>query len=447
MRIRLAIPDELDDQDRQEALDAALESVTRCVAAMVKKGISPPAAGEIKSKRVVWQPEPPGDEHFDLPTTIMGRGWGDCDDLAPWHAGSLRAGGVDPGARAFVKRSGPTRWHALVKRSDGSIEDPSKAAGMGHSVSGEGDGVGPAITAPMSKEGKLCLAICPTQDRSSPLVWFARCDVPDSLEPWDWSTSAAHTDPSKALLHAVKTAQQVVGEDMDEEDYLRLGAVNDLILGADPEAVAEALAQYVDDDVVGEILGDAVHSVGFFGGLLKGVKSVVKAPFKIAKQAVSTAQKVVKLPFKIPGVSQLVKAGTPLAASFFGGPAAGMIANQLTPYLIPSGPNLPGYAGQAMNMLPMLSQLASGGMNPQAILSQLSQGGGGVNPQALLSQLSQGGGGVNPQALLSQLSQGGGGGFPDLSRLLQNVPGATQALERGVPARPWGVSGPTVMRF
>jgi hypothetical protein len=415
MRIRLAIPDELDDQDRKEALDAALESVTRCVQAMVQKGISPPAAGQIKSKRVVWAPEPPGDEHFDLPTTIMGRGWGDCDDLAPWHAGSLRAGGVDPGARAFVRKSGDKRWHALVRRSDGSIEDPSKAAGMGHSVSGEEPGAGPATTEPMSKEGKLCLAICPTQDRSSPLVWFARCDVPDSLEPWDWSASAAHPNPAKALLHAVKTAQDVVGDAMDDEDYYRLGALNDLVLGADPEAVAEALGELFDDEVVGQILGDAVHSVGFFGGLLKGVKSIARAPFKIAKKGLSTAQKVVKLPFKIPGVSQVVKAGVPVAASFFGGPAGAMIANQLTPYLIPKGPNLPGFAGQAMNAIPGLANAFSG--NPQAILQQL------------------------------MAQQGGGGGFPDLSQLLQNVPGATQALERGIPARPWGSQGPAVMRF
>src|ERR1043165_553030 len=104
MRIRLAVPDELDDQDRKAALDAALESVTRTVTGLVRTGAAPPAAGEIKSKRVRWHPEPPGDEHFDLPDTIMKRGHGDCDDLAPWHAGSLRASGIDPQARAFVKK-------------------------------------------------------------------------------------------------------------------------------------------------------------------------------------------------------------------------------------------------------------------------------------------------------------------------------------------------------
>ena len=77
MDIRLAVPDELDDQDRKAALDAALESVTRTAASQVRTGKVPPAAGEIKSGRVRWEPEPPGDEHFDLPATVIGRGWGE----------------------------------------------------------------------------------------------------------------------------------------------------------------------------------------------------------------------------------------------------------------------------------------------------------------------------------------------------------------------------------
>lgn len=408
MRIRLAIPDELDDQDRKEALDAALESVTRTVAGMVRKGIAPPAAGQIKARRVRWHPEPPGDEHFDLPTTVIARGHGDCDDLAPWHAGSLRAGGVDPGARAIVRRSGPKRWHAIVRRSDGSIEDPSAAAGM-HSVGGGMCGAGPAITNPMSADGHLCVAICPTKDRRHPLVWFARCDVPDSLEPWDWSTTAAHTDPSRALVHAVKTARAVAGDAMDEEDYLRLGALQDLVMGADPERVADVLAGLVDDEeLLGEILGDAVHSVGFFGGVLKGLKSVANAPFKIAKKGFGAGRKVLLAPFQIPGVSQLTRAGLPMAATYFGGAPAGMAASQLSPYIVPRGTDLPGYAGQALDMLPGLAQAASSGQFDPQMLAQA---------------------------------------FPGLAKYLQQIPGATHTSERGVMAAPWGALGPSVMRF
>jgi hypothetical protein len=410
MRIRLAIPDELDDQDRQQALDAALESVTRSVAGMIRKGIVPSAATAIKAGRVRWQPEPPGDEHFDLPTTVLARGHGDCDDLAPWHAGSLRASGVDPRARAFVRKSGPKRWHALVRRANGSIEDPSAAAGM-HSVSGGMcHGAGPSLTKPMSADGRLCVAICPMQDRRHPLVWFARCDVPDSVEPWDWSSTAAHHEPSRALLHAVKTVRHVAGDSMDEEDFLRLGALNDLVLGADPEQVEEALADIVGDDDVGDILEDAVHSVGFFGGLLKGVKSVANAPFKIVRKGLRTGRKIALAPFQIPGMSQVFRAGLPMAATYFGGAPGGMAASALTPHVVPKGRDLPGIPGELLELLPGLAAAASSGN-------------------------------------LSSLMSPGGGGYPDLARLLQYVPGATQALERGVPARPWGGEGPAVMRY
>lgn len=285
MRIRLAVPDELDDQDRKAALDAALESVTRSNTPMIRSGKIPPAASAIKSGKVEWQPEPPGDEHFDLPSTMLKRGWGDCDDLAPWHAASLRASGVDPGARAVVRKSGPQRWHAVVKRSDGSIEDPSKAAGMGtngHQVSGPGGalviGAYAPIQAPMAEDGRLCLSISPGKGPNDTAIWFARCDVPDRLEPWDWSSMAASHTPAKALLHAITGCRQVAGADMDAEDQARLGAVNDLILGASPERVAAALhalmGNVVDADAV---VGEAAQSVGFFGGLFKAIASPLTA--------------------------------------------------------------------------------------------------------------------------------------------------------------------------
>jgi hypothetical protein len=410
MRIRLAIPDELDDQERKEALDAALESVTRSVTGLVRRGIVPPAAGPIKAKRVRWQPEPEGDEHFDLPTTVIARGWGDCDDLAPWHAGSLRASGADPHARAIVRRSGPKRWHAIVRRADGSIEDPSAAAGM-HTVGGLCHGAGPAITKPMAADGRLCVAICPTADRRHPVIWFARCDLPDGVDDWTWSATAAHTEPSRALLHAVKTARGVAGPDVDPEDALRLAALNDLIMGADPEDVEEALAEIVGDDVVGEILEDAVHSVGFLSDLWEGAKSVVTAPVKLAKRGSSLVRRIATAPFMIPGMSQLVRAAAPMAATAFGGPPAGMAASYLAPHLIPSGPNLPGYAGKMLNILPGLAQGAFTGQFDPAMLQQF------------------------------------GGLPPEIQSLVQQFPGASATMERGVAARPWGAFGPATMRF
>lgn len=412
MRIRLGVPDELDDQDRKSALDAALESVTRTVSSLVRNGHAPPAAGEIKKGRVRWHPEPPGDEHFDLPSTILARGHGDCDDLAPWHAGSLRAAGIDPGARAVVKKSGPARWHAVVKRSDGSIEDPSLAAGMGHKVSGPGEvgGYG-AIAPPMSADGRLCLAICPSRDPAHPHIWFARCDVPDKLEPWDWSSTAAGGHPTKAILRAVKGVRTVAGPDLDDDDDARLGAFSDLILGADPEEVAAELEAIMgaDFDLDG-CMDDAVHSVGFFGDLWKGIKKpftsavdFVKHPsfggaLNVAFSPFTGQIDALKGMYKVPGLRQGLQVAVPLAAGAFGGPAgaaAGQMASQ--------------YLSNATAPRP------SGGAAPPPGMPGIP----GIPPQM--------------QALFQQF--------------LQQQSQPRFAYERGSVARPWGATGPAVMRF
>ncbi len=60
---------------------------------------------------------------------VLKRGWGDCEDLAAWRAAELRVRCEEP-AQAVVRRSGPRKFHAVVVREDGFIEDPSKVLGM-----------------------------------------------------------------------------------------------------------------------------------------------------------------------------------------------------------------------------------------------------------------------------------------------------------------------------
>jgi hypothetical protein len=136
MRIRVAVPEE---HVSPTVINAALEAVTRVDHAMIQRGDVPhfnPRLG------VRWRPENFGDEHFDHAGIVLQRGWGDCDDLAPWRAASLRASGEDPGAVAIALPSGPDMYHALVRRSDGSNDDPSVAAGMkAKSVVGDGEGL------------------------------------------------------------------------------------------------------------------------------------------------------------------------------------------------------------------------------------------------------------------------------------------------------------------
>jgi hypothetical protein len=126
VRIRIAVPEE---HVHPDVVNAALESVTRLNEHMIRAGQTP-TSHELITAGAVWRPENMGDEHFDHGGTIASRGWGDCDDWAPLHAATLRASGQDPGATAVVVPSGPSTYHAIVKRSSGETEDPSIAAGM-----------------------------------------------------------------------------------------------------------------------------------------------------------------------------------------------------------------------------------------------------------------------------------------------------------------------------
>jgi hypothetical protein len=445
MRIRLAVPDELDDKDRKAALDAALESVTRTNTGLIRQGIVPPAAKMIKAGRVKWRPEPPGDEHFDLPTTVIQRGHGDCDDLAPWHASSLRASGVDPGARAIVKRSGPKRWHAVVERSDGSIEDPSAHAGMydyqrTHGVSGAGDevlGAYAAIQPPMASDGRLCLAICPGRDPRHPHVWFARCDVPDRLEPWDWSSMSASHHPAKALIHAVKGCSRVAGPDMDLDDRARLIAVHDLLMGVDPEDVANQLDRIMGSDVDSDqVVGEAAQSVGFFGDLLKAVASPITSAVKFVQHpSLSNLTHMATDPFNaalkaVPGhqlLQPIAKMAQPFAGFIPGfGPLASAGLDALAHGGLPSDP-----AGLAAFAMRNAANIIPGGGMLSNVMRMVPGGGGGGIPglPGLLGPLMaamQGGAGSQPAAAFNA------------PRLL---------YEAGKVARPWGAGGPAVMRF
>lgn len=64
------------------------------------------------------------------PPEIVRDGWGDCEGLSCWRAAELRVSGADPDARVLAYRSGPRRYHAVVARGDGWIEDPSIVCGM-----------------------------------------------------------------------------------------------------------------------------------------------------------------------------------------------------------------------------------------------------------------------------------------------------------------------------
>lgn len=284
MRIQVAIPEAHVSAD---VLDAALESVTRLNEKMLAEGTVKPWRQTLREKGIRWKPEPPGQEHFDHAGIVTRRGFGDCDDLAPYAASSLRHSGEDPGAKAIVYRSGPSRWHAVVQRSDGTIEDPSKDAGMGRSEGVIGACV-PCMATP-SVIGGAYIVRPQIALRRLPRGWQARADI-----PWNWRENLARTPLTEqsynmASLHASPVAANALVGAIDgavelaeasgfaSPDHLdRLGAIADAIDGAPYD---ELVVEYGPEHAQAAM--DQV--VGFFGGLKKLVKKV--APF--ASKAIS----------------------------------------------------------------------------------------------------------------------------------------------------------------
>jgi len=293
MRINVAVPEA---HVRAPVLNSALEAVTRLNESMIKSGELRPF--NMRHPGVRWRPEPPGQgEHFDHGRLVSGRKWGDCDDLAPWLAATRRLQG-DRGAHAFVKKSGPNRWHALVRRGNGHVEDPSLAAGMpgpgarhgvhgavqpfmllGSSVVG---GVGSYLARPQ-------LAIRPTIEPGGEIEsWQARTDL-----PWHSGPGTSPTDIAMVSLHRTPTPDQsLVGAlegaialgaasgRADPEHINRLCCLSDMVQGCSWE---EAAREYGPEHATaaGAIVGKLFRHFGrklkkFGRGLGKVLKTGVK---------------------------------------------------------------------------------------------------------------------------------------------------------------------------
>jgi hypothetical protein len=201
--------------------------------------------------------------------------------LAPYHAASLRHSGEDPGATAIVRRSGPNRWHAVVQRTDGSIDDPSRRAGMGRHR-----GVIGAALPVMFGGGRYSvsgayivrpqIALRPVrgafQARADlPWNWRERLDEPPT--PQDFAMTALHTAPvaQTALVGAIDGAIALgeAGGFADPEHIQRLCAVADACEGANYEYLASVYGP--------EHAAAAQQVVGsFFGNIAKGLGKVAK---------------------------------------------------------------------------------------------------------------------------------------------------------------------------
>jgi hypothetical protein len=81
---------------------------------------------------VRYQAEGPSTDDWQDIATTLERGNGDCEDLAAWWIAELReAGELAAAPLIHWYPSGDRTWyHVLVRRADGTVDDPSRALGM-----------------------------------------------------------------------------------------------------------------------------------------------------------------------------------------------------------------------------------------------------------------------------------------------------------------------------
>lgn len=83
---------------------------------------------------VRYREEPDGQvEEFATIPVVLKRKVGDCDDLAPYRCAELLESGEPAQIRLIWKKSritGKRMYHVVVRRGDGTVEDPSRILGM-----------------------------------------------------------------------------------------------------------------------------------------------------------------------------------------------------------------------------------------------------------------------------------------------------------------------------
>ena len=288
MRIRLAIPDRL---VTPEGLEAALEATSLANEQAILRGEVPPLTEAIR-KGVRWKPETFTDgEHFDLAHVVAGRNWGDCDDLAPWLTGELRATGEDPGARSRVYKSGPDRWHVVTETSDGTILDPSKWAGMGKksapSVVGSGIGGVCGMTArPFARIGEGALCCVPHQGK-----YWSRVDLPFPEAAGHIASHARANTPEESLHRAIAGAI-ACGEQIDSDLCDRARIVGAMLLGE------------IEGDEIGLNFGKLLKKgLAFGSGFIPGVGPIAQAGLKQGMSMVDKAGRKKSRPAPAPARS------------------------------------------------------------------------------------------------------------------------------------------------
>lgn len=108
---------------RAVMLAELVQALARVNARLISGGAIP----QLYQSRARYRRERGREEWRDA-AEVARSGYGDCEDLAAYRVGELLAEGE--AARAHVYRAAPGLWHVVVRRANGSIEDPSARLGM-----------------------------------------------------------------------------------------------------------------------------------------------------------------------------------------------------------------------------------------------------------------------------------------------------------------------------
>lgn len=392
MRLVVGVPEA---HITKRVLEPTAEAVTRLDEDLIRSGKVPTFHEALRRGAVKWRPEPPGEERFDHAEKVLHRGWGDCDDLAPWRAASARATGEDPGARVEMLRRSPTLWHAVVRRSDGSREDPSAEAGMRRSSGSNA----PAIplmqqTSVVGGAPRPQLALRPIYGVRHCIGWEARCDLPMSR------TASAlcelHHAPvaSQAIIGACNGATIVAdasGTLVMPETYAPIDAISGLLQGVSAgeidvacgELARERAEQWLDhaDEVCGDLFGDIAHAARKVAHVVQSATHVLTPVLDVAKTVLSAAQGVVSL---IPGVGTGISAAISAGLGMLSGGTPVEIAIRTAYGAIPIPPGIRNITDMVLDSA--LSLLRSGDIGEAAIAAVRSKIPAGI-PQQVFDTL------------------------------------------------------------
>lgn len=135
MEIRIGV----DSRDRSRAGRRALAAQLRaylmgCISAArvdLEQHRIPPLYELATAGRVVYRESPTRHlfEDFCLPSVVLARGYGDCDQLCQWRCAELQNAG-ERALPLIYWRESTDVLHVQVRRADGTVEDPSRLLGM-----------------------------------------------------------------------------------------------------------------------------------------------------------------------------------------------------------------------------------------------------------------------------------------------------------------------------